>query len=352
MITVAIFNSIVVFLAGLAKSKKSDYWLRLSFTLIFLFLSLRYNYGNDYKSYLEHFVDIQHFDIEGRFEPAWQLLCLLFKPIGFFAMTAFLAAFNCFVYYRFVKKYVPPVYYWLAVFLYVFNPYLMLVQSSAMRQSIAISIFLISIEYLYKKDIVRYFLCIGLASLFHQSALILLPLFLIFVIDWKVTNMKAAILFILFLLLLVFSNYLAPYLNVFIVKYFSKYELYQEGAAKLGSGIGVLYKMIFMAFFLYYAKFNKGKNVVLFKITIFHYYFIPLALIMASMGRVAMYMEPVEIAAIPIMLIGIKDSKFKSLIIAPYTLFVLYSFYIFFQSPVWRVAFGVYNTIFSAPKIF
>ncbi len=158
MTTVAILNIIVVLFAYLARYRRTKFGLKVSFFLIFLFLALRYDYGNDYPGYLKHFLVINQYawiDYFGKslqFEPGWTFLCRLFEPLGFFAMTAVLALFNCVVYYRFIKKYVPPAYYWFAVFLYVFTPGFMLIHSSAMRQSVAITLFIFSIDYLYKSN--------------------------------------------------------------------------------------------------------------------------------------------------------------------------------------------------------
>ena len=201
MFTVAILNIFVVFFAYQARHKRTEFFLKVSFGLIFLFLALRYNYGNDYSAYLKGFLEvnrvetIDYFDKYWHFDPGWIFLCRIFGPFGFFAMMAVLALFNCFVYYRFIRKYVPPAYYWFAVFFYVFNPYFMLVHSSAMRQSLAISLFIFSIDYIYKKDALRYFLCIGLAALFHTSALVLLPIYLLGVFDWKINKITAVSIF-------------------------------------------------------------------------------------------------------------------------------------------------------------
>lgn len=351
MITIAIFNAIVVYYAILAKSKKSDYWLKLSFVFVFMFLALRYQYGNDYMAYFYAFSDIHYYDAKSRYEPGWQILCLLFKPLGFFAMTAFLAAFNCIIYYRFIKNYVPPVYYWVAVFIYVFNPYFMLVHSSAMRQSIAIAIFLFSVDYIYKKDIIRYSLCIIFASLFHASAIILLPLYLIFIIDWKITRIRAVLIFVSFIAFLFNANNLAPYVNRFIETNFEKYSVYQD-ASELGSGIGLLYYIAVLVIILIYAKKQYENKDILFKLSIASYYVIPLGFIVALMSRVGMYLQPVMMAVIPIILINIQDKKLRFLFLSSYLLMTLYSFYFFFQSDVWRDAFGTYKTILSAPKIY
>ena len=48
MYGIVFFNMSVVLFAYLAYKNKDDMYLKISFILIFLFLSLRYEYGNDY----------------------------------------------------------------------------------------------------------------------------------------------------------------------------------------------------------------------------------------------------------------------------------------------------------------
>jgi hypothetical protein len=354
MITVALLNIIVVLFAYLAKYNKI--FLNVSFLLIFLFLALRYNYGNDYPAYLEEFLrineytEIQYFDETEHFEAGWLFLSRLFKPLGFFAMTAVLAAFNCFVYYRLIKKYVSPVYYWLAVFLYVFEPGFMLIHSSAMRQSVAICLFLFSIDYLYKKDAVRYFLCIGLASLFHSSALVLLPVYLLGVFDWKINKTTAIIFFVAYLLLFQFGESLMPIMNILISNKFDRYEVYEEGGV-LGTGLGLVYFSILFSFILYYEPFQNKGNSLLFKLAILSYLIKPFALIVMMIARIGMYFDPILVAVFPIVLMNIKNHHIKNLFLLTILSVTLYQFYQFFQSEVWEEAFGTYQTIFSSPEI-
>ena len=128
-------------------------------------------------------------------EIGWLILCWMFKQFGFYVMVAFLALFSCLLYYRFFINYVPANFYWLAIFLYIFNPGLMLLHTTAMRQSISIALFLLSIEYIVKKDVIRYILIIGFASLFHKSALVLLPF--IFYRHKRAPSYKSALLLLL-----------------------------------------------------------------------------------------------------------------------------------------------------------
>lgn len=357
MTTVAILNIIVVLFAYLARYRRTKFGLKVSFFIIFLFLALRYDYGNDYSGYLRHFLTINQYawiDYFGKslhFEPGWTFLCRLFEPLGFFAMMAVLALFNCVVYYRFIKKYVPPAYYWFAVFLYVFTPGFMLVHSSAMRQSVAITLFIFSIDYLYKKDAIRYFLCVGLASLFHNSALILLPVYFLGLFNWKINEITAISIFSFFLVLFMFGELFKSYLCLFISAYFEKYEIYQ-GGVEIGTGLGLAFYSILFALVLYYERFQIREIALLFKIAMFGYFILPLGLLIIMIGRVGFYFYPTTLAVFPIILLNIKNPVPRKLILALLIFMTLYLFYKFFQSDTWSVAFGTYQTIFSSPAIY
>ncbi len=349
MIIIVLFYFFIVLFAVKASKEKSDFWLMLSFVLIFLFLALRFDFGNDYMSYLYMFADIEYLDFDSNVEFGWQLLNLLFKPLGFFPMVIALAAFNCFIYYRFIIRYVQAPYYWLAVFLYVVNPSFMLVHSSAMRQSVAIAIFIYSIDYLFKKDIFRYTISILIASSFHQSALILLPLYFIFVFDWRITDIKLVILFFFFSFFLFSSQIISPYLISFVNFYFQKYSIY-EGGILLDSGIGLLFSIAIFILILYYTKFQDRESMLFFKIIIISYFFLPLGFIVSLISRVKMYLEPSLIAVFPIIASTIHDNYTRNLLLIVYLLFILYLFYNFIALDISNISFAEYKTIINAPQ--
>lgn len=357
MIATIILGIFAVLFAFLAKYKNFRYGLEISFFLIFLFLALRYNFGNDYSSYLKGFIDINryspvdYFDKYYRVEPGWIFLCRIFKPLGFFVMIAVLALFNCLVYYRFIKKYVPINYYWLAIFLYIFNPGFMLIHSSAMRQSIAIALFIFSLDYLYKKDAIRYFLCIGIASLFHTSALILLPVYLLGILNWKINKVTGVIFFSFFVSLFIFRESLRPYLSQFISNNFERYEVYQT-AGVISTGLVALYLSGLLILTLYYERFQNRKTAFIFKIAIIGFIFIPLNLLIQLISRVGMYFVPATLIAYPIILMNLKKHIYKTIFLFLLIFMTTYQFFAFFNSEVWKDAFGIYQTIFSAPKLY
>lgn len=356
MYQILIFNTIVVFIAyisSISKKKNSSNWLKLSFVFIYLFLSLRYDYGNDYPTYLRMFNEINYIDYDDKTEIGWQYLCILFHPFGFFVMIAVLAAINCYIYYNFIKEYVPSYYYWLAVFVYVFNPYMMLVHSSAMRQSLAITIFIYSIKYLYEKKYILYVLIILTATLFHRSSTVLLFLPLVFMWKFKFTRLKIIIIFIFFVILLKYPSVIIPYSQYIVSNYYEKYTGYQNYSnSQIGTGLGVLYYSFVFILLLNYAKFQNNKNQILFKIATISYYIMAIGLALAMVGRIEMYFQIALIVVIPLIVNEMHERTKRLIFISSYLTITLYSYYGFFQSNVWKYAFSEYKTIFSAPKIF
>jgi hypothetical protein len=357
MIATISLGIISITFAYLSKYKNIKWGLKASFALIFIFLAIRYYFGNDYHSYLEMFTEINKYDSVNYFdktlyaEPGWILLCRLFKPVGFYVMVAVLSLINCIVYYFFIKKNIPVQYYWLAIFLYIFSPGFMLIHLSAMRQSLSISIFLVSLNYLFKKDLIRYLLCITVASFIHTSALILFPIFLIGLFNWKINRITGAILISVFIALFVFGESIIPNINQFISNYFERYEAYQGGSI-VGTGIGVLYLSVLFCLTVCYERFQNKENEIAFKIAIISFMFIPLSLVLQLIGRVGMYFAPATIIVYPLIVLSFKKPIYKTIFVSILLFMTLYEFFQFFSSETFKGAYGTYHTIFSSSLIF
>ena len=359
MIITIIVGIIAVLFGWLAKFKNVRFGLWISFAFIFLFLALRYNFGNDYKEYLDRFLEINRyssinfFDKTFNFEPGWIALCRLFRPVGFFGMTAVLAMLNCFIYYRFIKNYVPVRYYWLAIFLYVFSSGFMLTHASAMRQSLTINIFLFSLPYIYNKKALRYLLCISLAMLFHTAAIILAPIYLLGVFNWKINKVTATAIYSVFILLFIYGKAFMPIINQVVSDKFKRYEAYlQSGASELTTGLGVLFLSIILILALYYAQFQNKEYTLLFKLFILGMMFIPLSFMLIMLGRIEMYFAPIGITILPIIVSDIKNRLTRVTLVVFIICFTLYGFIQFYKSPIWHDAFITYQTIFSAPEFY
>lgn len=352
MIETILLGLFSILFAYIAKNENTRWSLKISFVLIFLFLALRYNFGNDYEKYLNRFIEIGslgRIDFWEEFEPGWTLLNWLFQPLGFFAMTAVLALFNCVIYYRFLVKHVPVSYYWFAVFLYIFYPDFMLVHSSAMRQSIAITIFIFSLDYLYKKDAIRYFLCIGLASLFHFTALILIPVYLLTFLNQKLSKIYCIIFVFIYVLLFIFGQYLSNYVIPLVGVFSEKYEFYQN-AGVVNTGFGFIYYSALLVLLLYFERFQHLKIALFFRIAIIGFLFMPLTLIIEMISRLGMYFAPATIIAYPNIIKVIKKPINKIILLTLLITITIYQFVQFFNSDTYKDNFGTYQTIFSTPQ--
>lgn len=359
MIVTVTVGIMAVFFAWLAKYKNGQFGLWISFGLIFVFLALRYDFGNDYEAYLNGFLEINSyssfsiFDRIANYDTGWVLLCLLFEHIGFFGMTAALAAFNCLVYCIFIRRNVPIKYQWLAVFLYFFSPGLMLTQSSAMRQTVAINIFLLSLPFLFKKRVLTYLLCVGVASLFHISALILAPIYLVGIFNRKISPAIGIGLLSIFVLIFVYGNILYGRLDQLISSTLIRYQAYvRSGGVEISSGLGVIFLSIILLLTIYYDRSQQGERTLLFKLNILHLMFVPLGLVVLMLGRIGMYFAPASIAVLPIITMSSKNRLVRISLTLGMILFAAYGYFNFVQSPVWSDAFKNYQTIFAAPAFY
>lgn len=350
MNTVTTVNLVVVLLAFFAGYLRKEFLLKLSFSIIFLLLALRYDFGNDYQAYFEGFLDINrraevnYLSVDNYFEPGWVFLCRLFDGPGFFIMVAALAAVNCLVYYFLINKNVHPKYYWLATFLYVFNPGLLLIHSSAMRQSLAIAIFLVAIQFIKKKRPLSYFGSISFASLFHSSALVLIPLYVLGLLNFRIRPAIIVSALILFCSLFFVGEHLSLYISSFVQSLFSRYEEY-EGVVEIKSGIGLLYTFCVLTAILAFEGVQSEKNSIYFKIAIIGYFIMPLALYISAIARVSMYFQPALLVVLPLVLTAIRDNTIKIAFGFAVVLVTLVGYVGFFESDIYAGAFSTYKTI-------
>jgi hypothetical protein len=347
MTATLLLGTFSILLAFLAQYKNFQWALKGSFVLIFAFLALRYNFGNDYATYSDAFDGAT--DIALNFEPGWPYLNDLFRPVGFFAMVAALALLSSVVYYRFIKRYVPANLYWMAVFIYVMNPDFMLIHSSAMRQAVAITLFVLAADYLYRRNLVRYMLCMTIASLFHFSALILIPAYFLIRPDRRLTGVQASVLFTLYVGLFVFGSTLSGYLTQFISAFFTRYAIYDDAGA-VRSGLGFLLLTGMFIATLYYAREQRGERAVIFQIAIISFLLAPLTLLIDLSARVGMYFAPATLVTYPVIVTCLKRSISKAVYVTVLLAFVAFKFVTFFTAESWQEYFGTYHTIFSAQR--
>lgn len=236
--------------------------------LIFFISAIRDStIGTDYKHYIKFYEYIyKHGDFSSllkRNEIGWDYLNYYFAKAKipfeiFFGLVSFL------IYYFFIKgaykfQYLLPL-----MLFFIFTSGFFYWTLSGLRQSIAIMIFFFSIKFIIEKRIYTYILFILLASLFHISALVMLPIYFL-----NYLKFNRSIILILFTISLLFigDTLFLNILNQYILSFgnsfdlFSKYSKYLETSTfevnneRSSSGLGVIIKIISIYYIIYKSKF-------------------------------------------------------------------------------------------------
>ena len=327
----------------------------LCFAPIFLFLALRFNYGNDYIPYYNMFREIANatnFDYRYDYwhaEFGWLFINKLFSELGFFSLVAALAIINCYAYADFIRKYVPQQYYWLALFFYIFNAGFMLVQISSMRQTLAINIFLYSIRYIISKKFLAYIILIYTATLFHTSAWVLMPLYFLSSTKTMVDPRIFIGIFLFYFTTLVLDNEISNLISFIISKAdvfeVARYAVYEDKGSA-GSGIGISFSIINLVALLIFYNNQNGIGKFLFGLSILNILLLPLSVANVMLGRFGLYLSSAGLATIPLIALSINQITLKWSFIILNMLFYLYGYLNFFNDPIWAKSYSNYFTIF------
>lgn len=188
------------------------------FTILWLVGALRYNVGVDYVVY--SYSQIPRV-LSGDFsavEPLASLIFIVGAKMGsyqyIFAIIQFLIIF--FTVKAIYDSSVNYTFSFLLLFLTgFFNSSLNL-----MRQSIAISIFLFSIKYIFDRKFIKYLFWIVVAFLFHKTAIIYLPVY--FLYKYKYSKKRLGFI----TLIIILSSFVFGKILVFVTSYFNVYTNY------------------------------------------------------------------------------------------------------------------------------
>ncbi|EMI2415937.1 TPA: EpsG family protein [Proteus mirabilis] len=260
--TYIVYNSILLFsflfsyIAEYCKNKKlSIIFLSGSFFIIFFIAAIRYNIGTDYKNYVEIFKNLNTSD---------QYLELSFLFISSTIKSNGLDVQWLFVVFSFISLlfiYITAFNYNKVLFIISFILILYLQNLSAIRQICAICISFYAIHKLMNNRSMSFVLWILISSTFHSSTLILLPFALL-----KKIRCNNFLFFIITLIIsvLIFQFDLAS--KILSIEFISqtKYANYINGKfsseTKLGSGFGVILKVIYPFIILLFTMNRKDKS--------------------------------------------------------------------------------------------
>lgn len=222
------------------------FWVPLA--ILSLFAGMRsYRVGTDSGSYTRNFrssLDIDSFELTGSREFGYQLLeyTLLRLNAEYFWLFFLTSAIVVYCYLTVIKKY--SVNYIFSVFLFItLGVYTFFF--NGLRQGLAMAIFALALPYLLEKKLVLYLIIIATASLFHITALFMIPFY--FLVNLRIKPFYKIIA--TFLGSLFVSNFLVQYISGTNERYEGYAKADQEGGGYITLGFYTII-MIFIYFFI------------------------------------------------------------------------------------------------------
>ena len=251
---------------SLYEQKLSDQnnYLKISIISIVLFtliIGLRYYVGGDYVGYLDDFNDfVNHKQSykNSRYELGYFGMMFLLKtlhlPYPFLFITiSFLQILYIYKWANLNKFLLPWVLYFYFSTLYLFE------SMNIMRQAIAFSIILFSINYIYKSEKIKFLILVVLASLFHKSAIVFLPFYFFIKKDWfKNKYIQIVLLIISFIaakfIFVEFFNRISILANLLNYDSYGNFteDMFLEERTS-GFGLGLYFILIIDIIIIYYS---------------------------------------------------------------------------------------------------
>lgn len=354
MIHIILFSVIVIALLG----RKSKIGHKIAFLLLALFSAIRYEYGNDYLSYLKKFQYIK-MGYESPFDNEILYTLLNRMMPSFYLLIAVTSIFYIYQIYKLLENNLKIKQIWLGLFIFLINPYLYLMNLSAIRQCIAMCFFIIAVSFAHRKELKKYVLFIVIAALFHKSAILLLP---VYVLMSEKSVKKRHVLLIVAAIMLGLSFSGIHDVVELVLSFFNdvNYMYYMQDAAT-----NSLRATILSGIYLIYILFNlpklKGKYVIYGKLYLISTILAVLAYRLSMFTRIQMYFDIFSVVILPYLFCeNFRNGKIKIYLkndwktiwgftnqyILPALMIAIYflRYYSFFTNPMWK-SFAEYRTI-------
>ena len=283
---------------------KNKYVQCVGFLVLFGFAALRFLYGNDYLSYYMWFEHIH----SGGYSPfkTELLYTLLNKYLpSFFVLVALSSALLIFLIYRLLTRNLPTEYVWIGMFIFLINPYLFLMNLSALRQSMATCFFIIAANFAYNKKPLRYLFFVVIAALIHKSAWVLVPMY--FLINNKPVKAGTCWVILLTVLALLSLDVLGDVV-IWVTGLFNdtNYD-YLAGENAQNSVRATLLTSVYFIYTLYNLPRLKGRTLAFGKLYLIGCLLGVLAREVAILTRVQMYFDIFSIVVLPMIFLQVQS---------------------------------------------
>lgn len=334
------------------KNKKkivSIFFLLIGSIVVIAVASLRNNIGDTYvyvNSY-SNLINIKSIqDLMQEKDIGFKIFTLMLYQISsnpqfMIFTTAFITQLN---YLKFFYRYRSLIE--LEVFIYIASGYY-LVTMNGIRQAFAAAILVCATKYMIDREFWKYFLVIILASFFHQSALIMIPVYFIVNMEpWKKnTFIIIGIAMIGFLFFFTFLPILFKFLEH--TQYAHYFEIIKEGTEQGANPLRLLVAIVPLV--LSYIKRESLKqwdgNKVFVNISIINFIFMLFSLHTWIFARFAMYFNLYNCVLLPNIIKRWENRKEKNLLYA----FLILCYFIFFLREHGGI---IYGTNYGIQELF
>ncbi|HTO38187.1 MAG TPA: EpsG family protein [Brumimicrobium sp.] len=310
----------ILLLGGSFTNRRTQSYLVIAFGFILFILAgfRSISVGTDTEHYKQYFDIIE----SGYFLPVevgWVYLNKLIIFLGgdFQSLLIVTSAITIFPIVYILRKYsYAPMF---SLFLY-YNLYIYFYSFNISRQTLAVTLVFVAIVFLLKNKSLLYLLFVGIATLFHTTALVALPLFFVNRIPDK-TFIYVLGICLTALLGLLLPIQLAAYLSIFgYANYFENYEF--------GNVVGNALMLVLLNGFFFFVLMNIKVKDINFKI---YFVFILISNLLARVpfnGRIVMFFSIFLLLFFPYF---IQNSKIKEKPLL-YFIITLYALVMFFRS--------------------
>lgn len=299
-----------------SKRRFSNKWYNFVLLLFILVAGLRYKVGGDtlvYYHYYENLLswsEIEFSDLfKGRYSFLWNVLATTSKSISdnFVVLQLIQAGFVNATIFWFIKKHTK--YRFTSLLLYFLFAYLYF-NMEIMRESIAISFFLISYQFFQKERWALYFMIAFVAFLFHFSAFIIFVFPLLKVFKFNLKNIFfVTLLTIIFLYVFINTPGLINIL-LYTEVVEMKYEIYSELSQNVNGKIVSIITYLIVPFYLLRIYIKTNHDGTKFKDLYLSFFMIvTIYLVYSGFGRFLNYMTPYMIIVYAELLNSIYNQK-------------------------------------------
>lgn len=299
-VNIEVISFLILMFFTTRRFRCNTYFKYLPYFIMFAFMALRYNYG-DGAAYRIMFGQLRQGINLNDTEPMWVWLnnflptfrCVIVVTSAIYVIAFYIVLSKCLTYRQRA----------LALMIVVIHPYILMVDMSAIRQSVAIAIIMIGVYVANKYRPIYFVSFCGIAALFHRSAIITIPLMILFNKKNFNRNTKRIIGVGTVMLLLLPQKFLSlveTALRLFKIN--TNNYMYYLNSGNKNSMYAVIISLVLLMFLLTCCDTVDNKHAIYVKLSILAMVLESLQGVIQQLGRVTMYFLPFMAISLPLIL--------------------------------------------------